>query len=169
MDCLWRVQRCIQHQRPAPTCRMACATYPAHQCPADWRYVGLAVVLQWVQLLLLFFGPGFGWNINWHGNRWAGGQGRRMPFWRAAASPLLFKSSPPESLHCPPRRIHTIRTCSFWRFYTWLKLQNAITQRSYKTYEATLFGGTALLLLVLAIVAWLHFVLRTKTHFRWQW
>lgn len=58
---------------------------------------------------------------------------------------------------------------SFWRFYTRLQLQNAITQRSYKTYEATLFGGTGLLLLILAIVGWLHLVLRTKTHFRWQW
>lgn len=32
--------------------------------------MGLAVLLQWVQLLLLFFGPGFDWNIDWHGNRW---------------------------------------------------------------------------------------------------
>lgn len=96
-------------------------------------------------------------------------RGVACPSGALAASPLLLKFSPPESLCCPPRRIHTLHACSFWRFYTRLQLQNAITRRSYKTYEATLFGGTALLLLVLAIVAWLHFVLRTKTHFRWQW
>lgn len=50
-----------------------------------------------------------------------------------------------------------------------LQLQNAITQRGYGTWQACLFGGTALVLLLLAIVLWLHFTLRTKTKFRWQW
>lgn len=34
---------------------------------------------------------------------------------------------------------------------------------------AVLYGGSALLLLLLGIVLWLHFVLRTNTRFRWQW
>lgn len=50
-----------------------------------------------------------------------------------------------------------------------LQLQNAVTERGYGTYRATLFGGAALLLLLTATVLWLHFVLRTKTKFRWQW
>lgn len=81
----------------------------------------------------------------------------RLRIWRHSAAPL-------KSLHW-----HASPTRSFWRFYTRLQLQNAITQRSYKTYEFTLFGATALLLLIVAIVGWLHIVLRTKTHFRWQW
>ena len=43
--------------------------YTNRYLPTDWRYVGLAVALQWVQLLILFFGPTFGWDIDWQGNR----------------------------------------------------------------------------------------------------
>lgn len=39
--------------------------------PTDWRYVLLATLLQWVQILILFFGPTFGWNVDWSGNRCA--------------------------------------------------------------------------------------------------
>ena len=78
--------------------------YTNRWLPTDWRYVGLATVLQWVQvrgagdraqtarvgsaspvahqltrlappllqLLILFFGPTFGWNIDWKGNGWVG-------------------------------------------------------------------------------------------------
>lgn len=149
---------------PPPVAYPACSP----PLPADWRYVGLAVALQWVQLMLLFFGPGFGWDIDWQGNRWEGqgaGSGRRAckPRGRCAlqppAAPAIDRSLP----------IVLPRPRSFWRFYTRLQLQNAITQRSYKTYEGTLFGGSALLLLLLAIVLWLHFALRTKARFRWQW
>lgn len=38
-----------------------------------------------------------------------------------------------------------------------------------RTYIVTLAGGAILLGALLAIVLWLHFALRTKTKFRWQW
>ncbi len=43
--------------------------YSNRYLPTDWRYVILATVLQWVQLLILFFGPSFGWDVDWHGNK----------------------------------------------------------------------------------------------------
>ena len=43
--------------------------YTNRWLPTDWRYVLLATVLQWVQLLVLFFGPHYGWDVDWQGNR----------------------------------------------------------------------------------------------------
>lgn len=77
---------------------------------------------------------------------------------------MLFCPCPPPCSSAPACPLD-----SFWRFYVRLQLQNAITQRGYKAYEAVLFGGTALVLALLAVVLWLHFTLRTKTKFRWQW
>ncbi|KAL4422853.1 hypothetical protein ABPG75_009050 [Micractinium tetrahymenae] len=100
--------------------------YTNRALPTDWRYVGLAVLLQWVQIMILFFGPTWGWDIDWTGNGW-------------------------------------------WRFYKRLQLQNVITEHGFGHYQGVLYGGTALILALLAIVLWLYFVLRTKTKFRWQW
>ena len=48
------------------------ATGP-HLCSSfalsEWRYVTLATILQWVQLLILFFGPTLDWDVDWQGNR----------------------------------------------------------------------------------------------------
>ena len=114
-----------------------------------------------MKLLLLFFGPGFGWDIDWQGNRWVGGLACK-PGGRRTLGSTVAPWVQPLAAPLPALR-------SFWRFYTRLQLQNAITQRSYKTYEGALVGGSALLLFLLAVVMWLHFALRTKAHFRWQW
>lgn len=42
--------------------------YKDRWLPTEWRYVVLATVLQWAQLLLLFFGPTLGWDVDWNGN-----------------------------------------------------------------------------------------------------
>lgn len=61
------------------------------------------------------------------------------------------------------------RPVSWWRFYKRLQLQNVITEHGFGRYQGVLYGGTTLILVLLSIVLWLHFVLRTKTKFRWQW
>ena len=62
-----------------------------------------------------------------------------------------------------------LTTPSFWRFFVRLQLQNAITEKGWRTYLYCLYGASALVLVLLAITLWLHFALKSRTRFRIQW
>ena len=118
------------------------------QLDRDFRLGVPTLFLEFLQWLILIFGPEWDWDINWS-NRYA----------HQCVAAFL-----------PPNRaLKRCACCSWWRFYSRWQLQRAIAERNHTVFLAVFYLMVALVFFILAVCVYIHWLTRSRKKPKWQW